>query len=165
MIFFTVRTIREEEGRSPRVYRDTLGNLTVGVGHRVVPADDLELGDEVSDERVEELFWADLRTAERGAKRICKVLGHQPWEVLHALTCMVFQMGYAGTTGFKKTLSALWDKDYELAAKEMLDSRWAREQTPARAARLAALVGDLASEWTSSPAGARVLAHARSSRL
>ncbi|KKK54275.1 hypothetical protein LCGC14_3086390, partial [marine sediment metagenome] len=48
MNIFTVRTIREEEGRSLRVYRDTLGSLTVGVGHKIVSGDDLKLGDEVS---------------------------------------------------------------------------------------------------------------------
>ena len=145
MNIFTVRTIREEEGRSLRVYRDILGNLTVGVGHKIVSGDDLKLGDEVSDERVEELFWADLRTAERGAKRVLKTLsGRQPWEVLHALSCMVFQLGYAGTTGFKRMLAAMSRCDYVAAEAEMLDSRWARKQTPARAARLATFVGDLA---------------------
>ena len=145
MNIFTVRTIREEEGKSLKVYRDTLGNLTVGVGHKIVSGDDLKLGDEVSDERCEELFWADLKVAEKGARRILKTLaGCQPREVLHALSCMVFQLGHAGTTRFERTLAAMSRLDYAAAEAEMLDSRWAREQTPARAARLATFVGDLA---------------------
>ena len=145
MIFFTIKTIREEEGKSLKVYQDTLGSLTVGVGHKIVSGDDLKLGDEVSDERCEELFWTDLKATERGAKRVLKTLsGRQPWEVLHALSCMVFQLGYAGTTGFKRTLAAMLRRDYAAAEAEMLDSKWAREQTPARAARLATFVGDLA---------------------
>lgn len=47
---------------------------------------------------------------------------------------MAYQMGTSGVLKFKKMIVALQDKDYEEAAKQALDSRWAR-QTPARAAR------------------------------
>jgi lysozyme len=49
---------------------------------------------------------------------------------------MVFQMGASGVSKFRKMLAALDKKDYDLAATEMLDSRW-HEQTPKRAQRLA----------------------------
>jgi len=45
-------------------------------------------------------------------------------------------MGAAGVSKFRKMFSALDKKDYDLAATEMLDSRWHR-QTPKRALRLA----------------------------
>ena len=132
----TAIVIREEEGKRLKVYEDTLGNLTVGIGHLVLPADELKLGDAISEERCTSLFLADLRQAEDGARRVRKDLGFQPPVVSHVLTCMVFQMGHAGVLKFKKFLAALRDRDYVVAAAEMLDSRWAR-QTPGRARRLA----------------------------
>ena len=40
---------------------------------------------------------------------------------------MAFNLGTPRLLGFKKMLTALQDKDYEKAAVEMLDSRWARQ--------------------------------------
>lgn len=48
------------EGRRLKVYKDSSGYLTVGVGHKVVPADKLKLGDVITPDRCEALFQADL---------------------------------------------------------------------------------------------------------
>lgn len=50
------------------------------------------------------------------------------------LISMVYQLGLVGVTKFTKMLEALKIGDFELAAKEMLDSKWAK-QTPNRAKR------------------------------
>jgi lysozyme len=55
------------------------------------------------------------------------------------LQAMAFQMGIAGLLAFKGTLAALRRGDYAAAADGMLTSLWAR-QTPARAARMAAMM-------------------------
>ncbi len=131
----TAQVIREEEGTSLEVYQDHLGNLTVGVGHKIVPKDKLELGDTISDACCTSLFIYDLKRAEDGAAQVYH--GASKGSVIfHILTCMVFQMGVAGVLKFKKMLAALKDRDYAGAAKEMLDSLWAK-QTPERAQRLA----------------------------
>ena len=44
------------EGRRNDVYLDTLGKPTVGIGHLVVAADNLKVGDVISDARVSDLF-------------------------------------------------------------------------------------------------------------
>lgn len=49
---------------------------------------------------------------------------------------MIFQLGLAKTQKFPHFLAALQAKDYETAAKEMIDSTW-HLQTPARVERLA----------------------------
>lgn len=136
MKFHTAQVIRQEEGKSLKVYKDHLGNLTVGIGHKIILADNLWEGDEISEECCMELFMADLKMAEDEAKIIYSDTGGELM-VLHVLTCMTFQMGYAGVRLFKKMLAALEENDYAKAADEMLDSTWAREQTPARAQRLA----------------------------
>jgi lysozyme len=50
---------------------------------------------------------------------------------------MCFNLGIARLRGFKKMLAAMQAGDVETAAKEMLDSTWAK-QVGARAHRLAA---------------------------
>jgi len=50
---------------------------------------------------------------------------------------MIYQMGMAGFLGFKKTIAALKAGNYQLAAAEMLNSRWARQDSPNRAKDLA----------------------------
>jgi lysozyme len=55
------------------------------------------------------------------------------------LQAMAFQMGIAGLLKFTATLAAVRRADYAAAAEGMLASAWAR-QTPARAARMAALM-------------------------
>lgn len=50
---------------------------------------------------------------------------------------MVFQNGGAGLRKYKKFIAAVKARDFQEAAKEMLDSKWAREDSPARAQRAA----------------------------
>jgi GH24 family phage-related lysozyme (muramidase) len=53
-------TLREcKDGKpSMKVYKDSRGFLTVGIGHKVVSADKLKLGDEIDDARVDAFFTA-----------------------------------------------------------------------------------------------------------
>lgn len=55
------------------------------------------------------------------------------------LQAMAFQLGLAGLLKFRATLAAVQRGDYAAAADGMLASLWAR-QTPARAARMAAMM-------------------------
>lgn len=66
-----------------------------------------------------------------------------PHQVRDVLIEMSFQMGVDGVLKFKKTIAALQSDDFDTAADEMLDSRWAK-QTPSRAIYLADIVRDYA---------------------
>lgn len=57
---------------------------------------------------------------------------------------MVYQLGEGGVFGFRKMIEAVEAGDYEKAAAEMLDSKWA-QQTPARAQELAKVMHS--GEW------------------
>ena len=59
-----------------------------------------------------------------------------------ALASMAYQMGRGGLRGFGRMLAAVRGGDYAAAADEMLDSRWARVDSPARARRMATLMRD-----------------------
>jgi lysozyme len=49
---------------------------------------------------------------------------------------MAYQLGLTGLMKFKRFITAYDNRNYEEAAKEMLDSLWAK-QTPNRASELA----------------------------
>ena len=138
MDLLAMKTIREDEGMSLTVYEDTCGHLTVGHGHKVLLEDDLKLGDKISHERATTLFLKDLKEADYGAHIL---LADGTWPVppalLRVVTNMVFQMGLEGVRSFHLFWGFLGVRDYASAAKEMLDSKWAREDSPKRARRLA----------------------------
>jgi lysozyme len=52
---------------------------------------------------------------------------------------MAFNLGFAGMMKFKKMIAAIEKKDFEQAATEMLNSRWA-DQVGERADRLAKMM-------------------------
>ena len=56
----------------------------------------------------------------------------EAWDILFNMT---YQLGARGFVNFKKMIKALEKQDYKTAAKEGLDSLWAK-QTPNRAKRL-----------------------------
>lgn len=130
--------VRKDSSGNHVVYKDHLGNLTVGVGHKVLPEDKLVLGQKVSDERVEELLKSDINNASILAKNSVDNFEELPELAQEVLTEMVFQMGGAGVKRFKNMRNALEQSppDFKKAAKEMLDSLWAK-QTPNRAKELA----------------------------
>ena len=53
---------------------------------------------------------------------------------------MLFQLGPSGFRGFHQTRKALARGDYERAAVEMLDSKWARDDSPTRAIHQASMM-------------------------
>ncbi len=123
--------IRRYEGLRLKPYTCPAGHLTIGYGHN------LENG--ISLKIAEELLQADLSYAQM------EVGGKLPWsskldEVRQfVLTDMCFNMGLGKLLSFKKFLAALEKKDYQVAAQEMLDSRWAG-QVGRRAGELAEMM-------------------------
>lgn len=119
--------IWKEEGFRKFPYRDTVGKLTIGVGRNL---DDVGL----SEDEIRYLFNNDFEKARERAALL------PAWTSLNGprkavLVNMVFQLGLAGVSKFKRMLEALARNDYDAAAAEMLDSKW-HKQTPGRAERL-----------------------------
>jgi len=129
--------IKADEGFDNKVYMDSLNNLTVGVGHRLV-GDELEKykeGDEFSEEDINALLERDYETARSDAEKFAPDASPKALDII---TNMSFQLGSPRLNTFKKFKAAVKAKDYETAADEMLDSLWASDkQTPERATRLA----------------------------
>lgn len=110
----------EEEGVRYDVYRDVAGYPTVGVGHLVLPQDDLRLGDTISHERAMKLLEQDLKKAERGVRELVGDLPINQHE-FDALTDLVFNVG-EGTVSERKSPrlnAAIEAGDYEGIAEEL----------------------------------------------
>lgn len=126
-----------EEGYRRSAYQDHLGYWTIGIGRLIDARKDAGL-------TIEEAKY--LLANDIAAKRRELDLQLPMWRGLSstrrmALLSMAFQMGTAGLLGFPSMLAALAARDYEGAAREALDSRWA-QQTPERAHRVAAMLRD-----------------------
>ena len=115
------------------------GGLVVGAGHDVLQSEKLELGDKISLGQMSRLFTVDVNSALDGASGLIKNQQSHPEPVQVVVCAMVFQMGKRGVSKFKKMISAINNRDYDLASKEMLDSHWAR-QTPHRAQAMSLLI-------------------------
>ncbi len=126
---FAQQLIEGEEGRERYAYYDTRGYLTIGIGclvdKRIVGAAGL------CDEAIDAQFAHDSARARKDAAALP---GFQRCnEVRQAvLVSMCFQLG--NLQGWPRFKAALALGDYEMAAREGLDSLWAK-QTPKRAER------------------------------
>jgi hypothetical protein len=91
----------------------------------------------LNDDQMDVLFDKHYKKAEKLAKGVVPNYKELPEEAQSILTEMVFQMGFRGVRKFKNMRIALEAEDYLGAYHEMLDSKWAREDSPGRAEELA----------------------------
>lgn len=132
--------LMEDEGCVDYVYKDHLGLKTVGVGHLCRESDpefNLEVGDSITDDRVQELFDQDIAWTMRDCLRLIPEFSELPDEVRLILANMMFNLGASRLGGFKRMLAAIEKGDWSSAADEMVDSKWHR-QVPERSGRLIA---------------------------
>ena len=123
------REVASDEGFMRIPYRCTSGKLSIGYGTNIQDGITKEealllmryrLGKVVAALESRLPFWPRLTDDRR-----------------RVLANMGYQLGVGGLMGFKRMLAALERGDYEAAAREMLDSKWAKRDTPARAGRMA----------------------------
>jgi len=127
--------IIKHEGKINKVYKDHLGNATFGVGHLVLPSDDLQEGIEYDDTKIMEFYERDFDQAVKDARSFTKEENIDP-VAFGCVINMAFQLGLPRLLKFKNFQYHLNKCDYQSASEEMLDSRWAK-QTPNRANELA----------------------------
>lgn len=122
----------QDEGLRLKPYRCTGGKLTIGVGRNLEDRGISEneammlLDNDIADVQAQcEAafdFWPALNEARRAV-----------------LMNMCFNLGIHGLLKFRLTLQAVGYGDYALAARRMMQSKWA-EQVGARAERLAKIM-------------------------
>ena len=153
--------VKNEEGFSNKVYSDASG-YSVGHGH-FLSDDELKLyppGTTVPQAQLDKWYEEDLDKSYRAAQTQANSLPRfqeldptQRQAFLERLTSVNFQLGTAWNTKFVDTWKLMQDGDFEAASKEAMDSKWAREQTPTRAAKFSSLLGSLGNSTGQIPGG------------
>ena len=131
-----LESVKKHEGYRNKVYLDTLGKRTVGVGHLCVE-DFWEDGKEYEEDFLMGILEKDLQSAIDQADDMCSNLTISD-DAKIIIIEMIFQLGGNGVSKFRKMWQALQQDppDYAEASVQMLDSRWAK-QTPNRAQEMA----------------------------
>jgi len=136
-------SVKKHEGYRNKVYLDTLGKRTVGVGHLCVE-DFWEDDKEYEEKFLMTILEHDLQTAIKGAKDLMSENGCTDIDEIaeELIIEMIFQLGKTGVSKFRNMWKHLSALEYSSAASEMLDSRWAK-QTPNRAQAMSAEMASL----------------------
>jgi lysozyme len=130
--------LAEDEGCKYEIYNDHLGYATFGIGHLVTDSDleyGQEIGTEVSKERVDECFKADIEITIEDCNILYSNFNDIPEEAQLILANMMFNLGRPRLSKFLKLKAAVDDEDWMEASVQMMDSKWAK-QVPNRAKRL-----------------------------
>ena len=130
--------IAEDEGVKFEIYLDHLGLPTCGIGHLIRESDEEHgkpVGTPITEERMTELFEEDVQTVLADCEELYSDFYELPEEAQLIIANMMFNMGRPRLSQFKGMKREVDARDWEAAAAEMLDSRWAR-QVPNRANRL-----------------------------
>ena len=124
--------IAKHEGYEPRVYKCTNGYDTIGYGFAIK---DLYMDEEI----------ANLILDKKIRGILAKIEGNEDWDewfwgkpegIKEVLVNMIYQIGFSGVRKFRKTIQYIKEDKLLLASEEMLDSKWARSDSPNRAKEL-----------------------------
>jgi lysozyme len=111
--------VKKHEGFSAVPYRCPTGHLTIGYGWN------LETG--ISEVVAEYILMQQLSDIQLACIREFGWFRDINEARRDVVTNMVFNLGMTGFTKFKKTIAAIEDGDFDKAAEEMVDSRWASQ--------------------------------------
>lgn len=124
-----------DEGYRGELYQDTEGFNTIGIGFCL---DRIEMPIEVARYWLR-LIVEDLYIRIQDRSDIGPVFQQLDEVRQLAILNMCYQMGVSGCAGFRNMWSYLRDKDYYNAAREALNSTWAK-QTKFRANRISEVI-------------------------
>jgi len=145
-----IEELIKHEGLKLQVYQDTLGIDTIGIGRnledRGITKQELDELDIPSIDHVYEygiteadavyLATNDVQIVEEELVRAHPCVDRLDSVRQLIVMDMAFNLGVPRLCKFKKMWAAIHEEQYDVAAKEMLDSRWAR-QVKGRATKLA----------------------------
>lgn len=117
--------IQGHEGISLKPYYCTANKLSIGIGRNL---DDRG----ITKEEAMFLFNTDLKLALSDLYRVFDDFDMLPATAQVVLIDMMFQLGLVRFCGFKKMIEQIKARNWEEAAKELMDSKYAK-QVPSRA--------------------------------
>lgn len=120
------------EGRRKLPYVDTVGKISIGIGHNLT-----DLG--LTDSQVDAIFEIDLFAAIETCNRLFPHFNSMDPVRRLVVLDMAFNLGFNKLAGFTNTIGFINDGNYIQAARNMLASKWAK-QVGSRADRLAEMM-------------------------
>ena len=130
------KQIAKHEGYEPEVYKCPNGYDTIGYGFAIK---DLYMDKEVADLILDKKIRGILVSIESNDDSN-EWFWNKPKNVKEVLINMIFQIGFSGVRKFKKTIQYIKDDNFLMASEEMLDSKWARSDSPNRAKELSEII-------------------------
>ena len=128
--------IAKHEGYEPRVYKCTNGYDTIGYGFAIKDLYmDKEVADLILDQKINKLLKRISADEDWGDWFLEK-----PQAIQEVLINMIYQIGFSGVKRFRKTIQYIKDDNFLMASEEMLDSKWAKSDSPNRAKELSEIV-------------------------
>ncbi len=130
--------LKIDEGCVYEIYNDHLGYPTFGIGHLVIesdPENGQAVGTSVSEDRVAEAFDEDIKSVLRDCNILYPDFDDLPEEAQQIIANMMFNLGRPRLSKFAGMKRGVDARDWDVAADEMVDSRWYR-QVGERAERL-----------------------------
>ena len=128
--------IAKHEGYEPRVYKCPNGYDTIGYGFAIK---DLYMDKEIADLILDKKIRGILASIEAN-EDWDSWFWDKPQNVKEVLINMIFQIGFTGVRKFRKTIQYIKDDNFLLAGEEMLDSKWAKSDSPNRAKELSDII-------------------------
>ncbi len=113
--------LRIHEGVRSHVYLCTAGYETIGVGRNIA-----ESGIGLSDDEIDYLLENDIKRCKQELVSLSWFPDLDPVRQ-DAIVNLCFNLGLTRLMGFQNAMSAMAVGDYEKAADEFLDSRWAKQ--------------------------------------
>ena len=124
--------LKIDEGVKYEIYLDHLSLPTCGVGHLIKETDPeygLDVGTEISEERVNELFDEDIKVTLDECTYLYEDFYTLPEEAQLIIANMMFNLGRPRLSRFLKMKKHIDNRDFVSASEEMKDSKWYRQVT------------------------------------
>lgn len=128
--------VKQSEGLRLRAYVDTLGNWTVGYGHKLATGHDWSTYTITSD-YAEALLAIDLNAALLDCTPLAEWLRLGSPARQDAVIELVYNMGLGGYKTFIRTRNAMATQQWQVVHDNLLASLWASQVGPARSNRIA----------------------------
>ena len=129
-----VEMIKRHEGVKSKVYLCSAGYETIGVGRNIS-----ESGLGLSDDEIDYLLQNDIQRVKEELEETYFWFGALNEARQDAMIDICFNLGLTRLRGFVKALEAMSREQFDIAADEFMDSKWA-QQVGTRAIRLTEMI-------------------------
>ena len=129
-----VEMIKRHEGVKSKVYLCSAGYETIGVGRNIS-----ESGLGLSDDEIDYLLQNDIQRVKEELKDTYFWFGALSEARQDAMIDICFNLGLTRLRGFVKALEAMSREQFDVAADEFIDSKWAH-QVGTRAIRVTEMI-------------------------